>query len=215
MKPIEFYKENTALILKYTPDDRFDTNWVRKALDEDGSVTIKSCFTFYPQNEYILNEESEFIKSYAFQVGVLKGEYYKLDNEIFGTENCFFFQKDIAIKYEYFLAPNKFAILNCIDKLVKCDVYIGDNNSTLPYDVFVDLIRQFPNSYEIKRYSDKRISQVLKNYFDGLGDYESKYEKYLNNKLTSKSPTLLKEVRLVQQLILVDALDRMKKMLDQ
>jgi len=57
----------------------------------------------------------------------------------------------------------------------------------MPTVAYHDLIKKFPNAYELTLYSHKRIAQVIKNYFDGLGKHTDKYEDYLNRKLNTKS----------------------------
>ena len=72
------------------------------------------------------------------------------------------------------------------------DVYITDSNEIIPGHIpfreFKALVGTFPNSTELKKYTDARISQILSNYLDGLGSVTESYERYLD-KHTASVPT--------------------------
>ena len=56
------------------------------------------------------------------------------------------------------------SIIKKIDEVVDSDIYIGDGNnkegSEISLDGFLNLIKLFPNSMELTKYSHKRITRL-------------------------------------------------------
>lgn len=186
---MKFIKENGALLLHYEP--YINAHIVREKLNDD-SFHLKHTFHLGKKHEYpldsIYNPEEEF----CFKVGELIDGFYLLDRDVFGTHHNFYFSANITFSQSLFVAFQQIAILPKIDSLVSSDVYISDSSTPLPgyvpFSEYMALIKTFPNTTEIQRYTDARISQALSNYLDGLGELTSKYEQYLN-KRTSFHPS--------------------------
>lgn len=180
---MKFIKKNGALLLHYEPD--YNADLVREKLDEDGFY-LKHTFYLMRKHEYPFETKDDFDEEFCFKVGELRNDFYLLDREVFGTNNNFYFSVNIPFSPRLFVAFQQIAILPKIDNLVSADVYISDSEKPLPghvpFSEYLALINTFPNSTEIKRYTDARISQVLSNYIDGLGDLTTKYEQYLNRR---------------------------------
>lgn len=125
-------------------------------------------------------------------MGKLEKNYIKLDNEVFNIENNVFIDKTIDIKsnfIKYFVSYNNISIIKAIDRVVKKDIYIDksyieDNANHISFDTFKRLISVFPNSTELKRYSENRIAQILTEFFEGMEKYRILYEKHLEKKET-------------------------------
>lgn len=74
--------------------------------------------------------------------------------------------------------------------MVSKSIYVGgDDQNAIPESVFRDLLKKFPNTYELNRYASARISSVLSSYLDIKEDYEEQYQQYLNNKVSKKGKT--------------------------
>lgn len=217
---IEFIKMDQLLIMIYQPD--FGIEEIRRKLDSGEGINLKNCFHLKTENEYQLPEQDAEHNPdrFLFRVGLLIGDYYKLDKEIFGTENDFYIAKDIPVAPKLFVAYRGISILRNIDKLASEDVYIAEDGTDdlpgcLPYSEFLTLIKQFPNTTELDKYSRARIALVLKNYFDGLGDFSLKYENYLDKRITTEAPSKMLELRPLQWVVFHNAIEMMQEMLAQ
>ena len=95
---IEFRITNDELLCLYTPDFNYDE--ILKKINENG-CNIKN--TFYVEKKDLLSvEENElYEKTICFSIGQKKGEYIKLNKDIFGVKNNF-----------YFLASIEFEVVN-------------------------------------------------------------------------------------------------------
>lgn len=178
---IHFTKNDENLFLHYEPDFDGDSIQIRLELGEE--IHPKHCFNL--NKGLLLRVEEEFNHSFIFKVGIAKGQYYKLDSEVFGTSHDFYFSKEIKFEYKLFVASQQISILRRIDALVQEDVYISlceDLPNHIPYSVYLALIQTFPTSTELKKYANARISRTLRNYLDGLGNVEISYEQYLNSR---------------------------------
>lgn len=185
MKTIDFIKDGINLVLVYSPDVFYNNGIIEKYRNE-GKIVIKRCFKVSYIHEYSLTNDDLYDaeETIAFRIGKLIGDYYKLDKSILGTTHIFYFHKETKFNSKLFIAERNISILNKIDNLIQSDLYIGGSNeAAIPKDVYNELIAEFPSTHELTLYSHKRIAQVLRNYFDGLGEITSKFEKYLNKRM--------------------------------
>lgn len=87
-----------------------------------------------------------------------------------------------------FVAYRNISIIRKIDEIVNLDVYIGaddENNEDgcrISFDGFLNLIKLFPNSMELTKYSHKRIAMLIKEFVPQCEEYEQKYETYVDKK---------------------------------
>lgn len=193
-----FKKIEDKVILIYYISDYSNDDWVRRNLEETNSVTFKRTLQFTNQDIFELEEEfeedpSEPFQPTAFVFAELIDDYYRIKREVIGTKNDFYFSKDINIKAEYFIAESKVSILKQIDSLITENVFIGnDLKANIPFDAFVKMVGEFPNTYEKKLYAEARISSIIKNYLETTKDFELKFQSYLNTKSTKKGAKLSK-----------------------
>lgn len=227
---ISFVRFKKNLVLEYVPDFAVDS--VRKKL-EDGTLYLKRTFSLsvneqisIPRenssiDEFDYDEEGYFAFSIA-EVCLIDGiEFYKLNKKVFGLDNNIFFDVGIPIEKKLFIAVDNISIISRIDDLLNTDIYITyeDNISMdsecniIPYSVFLSLVAQFPNTYELKRYASARISDVLRNYVSGISKNRQKYEQLLSKRLKTYHITThcAKEYK---KLIFEDAADTLREMLD-
>ena len=57
--------------------------------------------------------------------------------------------------------------------------------------IFLDVLRQFPNSIECTKYRSARVSSILSQHFENRKDAIEKYEKYMNKKKSIEGKSLL------------------------
>lgn len=193
---IKFKKNESKLILIYESDSEIE--WLFQKFMDNESHTIRNTFTFDESHLISKREDENSFKniynrdySVEFLFGKLKGDFYELDSKVLGISNKVFLYKEIDIKTDLFIAVNNISIFSRIDKLLSEDIFIGgDFDYSMPEEEFRNLLRMFPNSYELKKYSEARLATVLRNYFDATVDGESKFNKYMNNRISKYGENL-------------------------
>jgi hypothetical protein len=191
---IEFnYKSNKIILIYYS--DYSNSNWIIDNFMNDKEVTLGKTYNFRIDDLYKDDNETEtslieFYKNednpeYTFDFASLKNDYYEISKRVLGISNSLFIHKSIKIRNEYFVAEKNISIFKKIDKLVKEDIYIGGKNpNAIPKNEFLNIIHAIPNVYEINSYVDARISTILKNYLDTTLDSDTKYNNYMNKKIS-------------------------------
>lgn len=210
---MDFIKKGSSLLMVYEPEYNYEE--ISKKLNEDG-FSLKNTFNLKKENISSDLDISE--DKLCFKIGELKDEYYLLDSEILSTEHNFFLSSKIKIERKLFVAFRNISIFRKLDKLVVCDIYITESfdnmQGHIPYDEFKILIDTFPNSTELTKYKNARISQILANYVDGLGDITMNYEKYLNRRSSNISKKPIQELREIRLELFKKTYDTLRKMLN-
>ena len=186
-------KDEDKLILKYV-SDYAPADWMKENLESEEEFTFKSIFNLHKEIlEKHISEEDIEEDEFQFIIGKLEDDYYKIDKDVFGLENNFYFFKDLEITIDYFLFPGPISILKKIDNKIKQSIYIGgDKEDILPSEVFEKLLKNFPNSYEVNLYREAKITAILGDYFAEVPDIEEKFNKYLNKKTAVRRNILRK-----------------------
>lgn len=65
----------------------------------------------------------------------------------------------------------------------------GSKPGAIPKQVFEELLKRFPNTYELDRYADARVHTILSQHLDGMKDARARYESYLNKKSSATGGT--------------------------
>lgn len=197
--PLYFFKENDNLILSYCRES-FDLDWVIKSLNEEGSVVIRKCFTFKPEDALSLVFEwgtvekeiayqkraispDESLCKIKFLLGKKIGGYYKINKSVIGADYNVYFAKDIRLIEKYFIADRNIGILPKLVKLASGDVYIGgEHKGAISNRGFDALIENFPNTTELNKYARSRIYEHIKAYLKIPTDAQQEFESYLARK---------------------------------
>lgn len=197
---ISFEKIEDKIILTYS-SDYANVDWVREDLKVDGNVTIKSIFHFESKDIFEVStyediEEEIFdddVPPISFVFAKKDEAYFKVIKNVLVESIDIYFHEDIDLELKYFLADTKYSIFKQIENLTRQDIYIGGNNpNTLPYEAFIQIVKDFPNSYEKRLYAEARVSTILRNYFEDIPDIETKFNRYLNKKVSKKGKQLSK-----------------------
>jgi len=167
---IKFQIANNELLCLYTPD--FNYKDVLKRINEYG-CNIKN--TFYVTKKDLLGvyedklyEDELYEEPICFSIGQKKGEYIHLNKNIFGVENNFYFLSSINFEQKLFTAYQNISIIKKIDNLIDYDFYVGlENNHAIEisYDLYLELIKKFPNSTELKYCFQFMISSLCYNFY--------------------------------------------------
>lgn len=178
---LRFEKNETELICEYSPEG--GTDYIYNQLKDHESLTIKRVFNIKKKNiiesdEFFLEDKIHFI------IGRKRHGYYVLDNEILELTHVFYLYENMSIDRKTFLSHRGISILNKLDLHTTEDIFIGGDRATIPEQEFYRLIDSFPNTNELNKYADMRISSIVKDYVAEAKDYIDDYEKYMNKKIT-------------------------------
>lgn len=207
---IEFSIKNNLLILTYIPSQP----WVHERFSNgEKAVLRKGTFAFSKEDLFsqIIDEE----QGVEFVLGRSSDDYFKIEASILDVKQSIFIYKDIKLSESFFIAIQGIPIFKKIGDVVREDIYIGgENPEALPESEFRKLLRNFPNSYEIKKYVNARLGSVLSNYFDSASDVQSKYEQYMNKRQSIKGEDLSKEFKDGELIKYETILDKLSGMLE-
>jgi hypothetical protein len=132
----------------------------------------------------------------GFVIGELNNQYYKIDSSVLNINFSLFFHQDINFKIKYFVAQQNISIFSHLGNVFKGkDLYIGGNDQDnsqefLPFEAFEKLIKQFPNTTEVRKYRHFRIRNLLREYLDIPHNFEEDYHKYIKKKENRSISTL-------------------------
>ena len=182
---IEFKKNNDGVILQYSTDS--GSEWVYQKLNDSDHVHLKKTFFLEKKHLYGTSRvaDPDFDLPVEFKVARNVGDYFEFDKEILSIEYGLYVHKDIDLTHKTFTAEKNVSIFSRIDDLKPGDIYIGgENQNRIPKDEFENLIKNFPNTYELRKYVVARLSAVLRDYFDINIDGEEQYRRYMNKKVS-------------------------------
>lgn len=214
---IQFTQEESQIILIYVSDN---VGWIQDKFDSGVDVTIRKTFFFVKEDEYIesipedvADIQKDTVRKFVF--AKLHGEYFKIDRRILATRHDIFIHKSMELKESHFIALWKVSIFKKISDLVKEDLYIGgENTNSMPISEYQQLVKEFPNQYEITKYVEARLGAVLGNYFDSAIPLEEKYKIYLNKKKSKNGANIFSSLRgseLLKYQIILKKLEEMLK----
>lgn len=117
-----------------------------------------------------------------FKLGEKEGKYYRLAKEVLGSKRDIYIHEDFPLTTKMFMAERNISVLRKLDALATEIVRIGgDEENSIPKDAYLELIKKFPNSTELNKYTLARIGAVISSYIATKSDYEEKYQRYMNN----------------------------------
>jgi len=210
---IKFRKSNSTVTLSYS-SDRPSPAWVYEELDKSGAVSIGKAFSF-TRNELLTsfdqNDEQDPVE---FQVAEKVGEYFCFPKEVLSIEHDLYIHEQIKLERKLFVAERGISIFGKLDDLVKESIYIGGNeDGAIPELTIKELLKAFPNTYELNRYASARIAGILSSYIETKNDYEDKYQDYLNKRVSKKGTNLSYIFSEVELLKYTGILEKLKNML--
>ena len=180
MKTISFFKQDNELCLSYFPEQ--EINFVAEKL-QGGIFKLKNAL--YLTNTNLLAKLDYENNHCQFIIAKLVDNYFKFDKEILSIDVDLYIHQNISIDIHFFVAKRNISIFKHINKIINEDVYIGfDEQSNLPYIEFQKLLKEFPTSYELDKYSNSRIALILRDYISLKEDSANAYERYMNKKIT-------------------------------
>lgn len=213
MAEFTFEKDKEKLKCIYQFDDSFGFD-LEKSNTEDG-ILIKRTFFINRDIEHKIIDYNII----EFVIGELEGDYYKLDKKVFWTDNTFYFHKDFKLKANYFFQSNKISILSKIDKIITNDLYIGGENlNAIPEDIYINMIKNFPNTTECLKYQNMRIEFLCESYISPIKNNKQDYIDYINKKdekITNTSSNINEEIINSELIKYEYILSKLKEMLNE
>ena len=146
-------------------------------------VTLSRGFHF--SKDYLAKTQADY-DEYFFSFGIVEEGHTKIAGRTLGSENDVWFLSTIKLERKFFVAPRNIAIFPKISKLINNagPIIIGcDKSSAIPVNEFKSILKNFPNSYELDRYSEARISNLLADYFEDIDDAAWKYDRYIEKSI--------------------------------
>lgn len=191
---LKFQITATGVELEYTGDLGGSNRWVWDELKTNKKTRVSRIFSF--KRADLLNPPTSTQDiddyEYRFQFGTFDDDYVKIPARILDIKNDLLISRDVTLKRSIFAAERNVSIFGRLSELLEHSdpiVIGGKRPDAIPWDVFEDLLKKFPNTYELNRYADARVHTILSQYLDGMRDARGRYESYLNKKtsLTSTS----------------------------
>lgn len=211
---IEFRTENDGVILSYSSEYPSPA-WVYHELDEKGEVTISKAFSFTKRELVSSFDEANEDEPVEFKAAHRSGEYSCFPKQILSLNDDLYIHEDIKLVRKLFVAERGISIFPKIDRMVTGPIYLGGSKEgAIPESIYNDLLKAFPNTYELNRYASARISSVLSSYIETKEDYEEQYQKYLNSRISKKGANLQFRFSELEMLKYSSLLEKLNSMLD-
>lgn len=210
---IVFEKYSDKLVLSYKPDG--PSEWIFHEINNSGSVTISKTFSF-SENELLTQyDPDDEYATVKFKVADKENDYYRFSKGLLSLEHDLYIHDSIKFERKLFVAERGISIFRKIGSLVEQEIYIGgDAENSIPITTYKELIAGFPNTYELNRYSEARISGIISSYLETKEDYESKYQRYLNKKVSRVGDDLKQQLSQLELFKYQSMLNKLKQMLD-
>lgn len=185
---LNFRATNTGINIEYSTDHNINNEWIWNELTSNNEVRLSKIFSFELADLIEQPTTNEDLDSYTYQfkLGAFEGEYIKIPGRILGISNDLAISRNIKIKRSTFAAERNIPIFPKLAKLLNHSNPIiigGSHPGAIPQIIFEELLRKFPNAYELDRYADARIQTILAQYLDGMKDARAHYERYLTRRL--------------------------------
>ncbi|QYK63359.1 Shedu immune nuclease family protein [Paenibacillus sp. S25] len=184
---IRFEEIEDEIIIRYTPRD--GGYWIAKKFEDNKEIAIHKTFYFEKNDLYkeIGSEEFTIIEEAQFSFAKLEGDYFRVKKTAIGIEKELLIHKSIKFQLNIFKTWNNISIFKRVFDVIEGDLSIGPKESDLPIEEFKKILEIFPKSTELRKYSNARISHILKEYVDMKRDFVSDYNSYMSKKSVANS----------------------------
>ncbi|WP_260596956.1 Shedu immune nuclease family protein [Sphingomonas endolithica] len=193
----EYKVSRSGVVLEYRATLQGNA-WIMDEL-KTGEVEISSVFTFTPDDllEKPTQEEikDDFPFTYRFRLAVAGPSHYFIAGRKLGIDQDVLIAKSgVEWRRKLFVAERNISIFKRIAKLIleaKEIVIGGKREDAIPIEAFEDLIARFPNTYEMDRYAETRVTNIIGEYIEPERDFREQYETYLSRRKSRRSDTPL------------------------
>lgn len=186
---IDFTKDGIHLLMHYVPE-REKNDWLVKPLESKHDIPLSGRTLNVRQEIYrpeIDDGDYGMDACYHFLVGHLVDDYYQMDRRFLGIEYDLFMHRSLKFRRSTFVAATNIPIFRGFNDYGFSSLYVGgEHPDALPEEVFEEMLHQFPNTYELKKYARARVSSMIRNYVPIQADHEAEYLKYRQRKASAK-----------------------------
>lgn len=199
----EYKISRSGVVLEYRATLQGNA-WVMEQL-KTGEVEISQVFTFIPDDliEKPTQEqiEDDFPFVYRFRLATAGATHHHIAGRKFGIDqDVLIAESGVEWRRRLFVAERNISIFKRIAKLIPDAEEIvigGTRDDAIPIDVFEDLIARFPNTYEIDRYAEARVTSIIGEYIEPERDFRAQYEAYLSKRKSPRSDVPLQAKELL------------------
>ena len=193
--PVEFTKHNNILIMTYESNppyieilhSDFRNNRspmprkIKKIyhLSKDQYLKSEILNTYLDHNnaEDYINDER-----ISFKVAYLIDGYFRFDPRIFNGVQLFI-SSEIEIEDKIFRASRNISIIKKFGHSGFTPVIIGGNKEgAIPLSAYKNLLKNFPTSTELTKYTSYRIASIVKDFFPSAPDWNEQYSAYMDRR---------------------------------
>lgn len=214
---ITFEKKNDNILLIYEPDQA-DPNWINTTMESDGEISLRSqTFTFKAEDLLKFDNEG-FGEKYTFLFAQRdqETEYFKIPGRRLGINHDIYFHEEFEIIIKFFITHYNISIFKKIGNLIDGDLYIGGSqDNAISKSDFALLMKNFPNSYELQKYTDVRLATVLGDYFSSASTANDKYNKYMNKRVSVNEADVTKDFKEIEIIKFQTLYEKLTTMLGQ
>jgi len=214
---LDFQTTATGVVLEYEGEWGANGKWVWDELTKNQGVLLSRIFLFTRKdllNPPTSNQDFEAYQ-YRFQFGTFDNGYVKIPARILDIKNDLLISRDVTLKRSIFAAERNISIFGRLSKLLEHSdpiVIGGTRPGAIPWDVFEELLKRFPNTFELNRYADARVQTILSQYIDGMKDARGRFESYLNkkaslNNITKLDLDVLKKLEIEKYVLIRDLIE--------
>ena len=172
---LRFQITATGVDLEYEGEQRGVNQWVWSELTKKNVARVSRVFSFELTD--LLNPPTPIqdFDNYVFRfrLGTFVDSYVKIPARILDIKNDLLISRDVTLKRAIFSAERHVSIFGRLSELLEHSdpiVIGGTRSDAIPRDVFEELLKKFPNTYELDRYADARVHTILSEYLDGMKD---------------------------------------------
>jgi hypothetical protein len=186
---IDFIKQGAHLVMRYVPE-RGNDDWLVRPLESDDDIPLSGGTLHVRREIYRADfDDSEFPMDpcYHFVVGTLENGYYRIDRRFLDIGYDLFLHQALTFQRKTFVAETNISIFRGFNDYGFTEFRIGgDAANALPQAVFEEMLRQFPNTYELKKYARARVSSMIRNYVPVRADHAAEYVRYMERKASEQ-----------------------------
>ncbi|MEA2097275.1 MAG: Shedu immune nuclease family protein [Candidatus Cloacimonadota bacterium] len=187
---LKLLKESDRIVLSYT-GEQTGSEWIYSELNKRDTVTLRKTFTVSEAELISTQNPEDEDAPVNFVIAFREGDYYRFSQDVLGMKNNLYIHKDISLNTKFFIAERNISVFSKLDHISGETIYIGgDKQDSIPETAFLELIKNFPNSYELTRYAHARVSAIISSYLNTKENYEENYQQYMNRKVSKKGEDL-------------------------
>ena len=214
---LKFQPTATGVNLEYEGDLRSSNEWVWEDLKTNRVTRLARVFWFKFTDLINLPSQNQDFENYVYQfrLGTFEDDYVRIPARVLNINNDLLISRDLTLKRSIFAAERNISIFGRLSALIDHSdpiVIGGSRPDAIPWKVFEELLKKFPNAYELDRYADARVHTILYQYLDGMKDARGRYENYLNKKtsitgITKLDLSALKRLEIEKYVLIRDLID--------